>query len=415
MAAEAEHGQSDEGVGGFEAEGDAGDEPDLGVDRFGAAVGQAVLDRGQDRRGVRDDAFLQFHERRDPASAGPADPPVQRLAGLLDGHLEDQPETLFELVAAVQPGVCPGDPVEFDALFLGEVLRIFPQHVAHALQPAGTRTGRPGRGVGRRPARSTFRLGLPGQSAGVVPGLTAHLVQGVGGPPHHVERISTAHRVRAVLGHDLRDELGPVGGHMRDQGAPLRPQTIEKRLQGGHVTAGGGPHQAAAVVIDDHREVAVPTLITDLVDPEPAQTGEPVVQRLGVRPDPGDDRPHGPPRDPHQLRDGALGRLGGQPGHRVIEFQGMPRAVPRPRHVRHHHAVLAAGHPRRVGLQHRLHRAQVQRPPAAPALTGVIPGATAPAHPTTTGRTPGRPYPHDQHLVEFVELDVLDDRLLHTQ
>ncbi len=35
MAAEAEHGQGDEGVGGFESEGDAGDEPDLGVDRFG--------------------------------------------------------------------------------------------------------------------------------------------------------------------------------------------------------------------------------------------------------------------------------------------------------------------------------------------------------------------------------------------
>ena len=33
MAAEAEHGHRDEGVGGFEAEGDAGDEPDLGVDR----------------------------------------------------------------------------------------------------------------------------------------------------------------------------------------------------------------------------------------------------------------------------------------------------------------------------------------------------------------------------------------------
>ena len=60
MAAEAEHGQSDEGVGGFEAEGDAGDEPDLGVDRFGAAVGQSVLDRGQVRRGVRDDAFCSF-------------------------------------------------------------------------------------------------------------------------------------------------------------------------------------------------------------------------------------------------------------------------------------------------------------------------------------------------------------------
>ena len=34
--------------------------------------------------------FLQFHEGRDPASAGAADPPVQGLGGLVDGHLEDQ-------------------------------------------------------------------------------------------------------------------------------------------------------------------------------------------------------------------------------------------------------------------------------------------------------------------------------------
>jgi len=31
MSAEAERGHRDEGVGGFETEGDAGDEPDLGV------------------------------------------------------------------------------------------------------------------------------------------------------------------------------------------------------------------------------------------------------------------------------------------------------------------------------------------------------------------------------------------------
>jgi|GEM_PF-5974148 len=35
---------------------------------------------------------------------------------------------------------------------------------------------------------------------------------------------------------------------------------------------------------------------------------------------------------------------------------GLPRAGPRPRHMRHHHPMLAAGHPRGVGLHHRLHR-----------------------------------------------------------
>jgi len=56
-------------------------------------VGQAVLDRGQDRRldrrldrrGARATiclCFLQFHERRDPASGGAADRAVQGLTGL---------------------------------------------------------------------------------------------------------------------------------------------------------------------------------------------------------------------------------------------------------------------------------------------------------------------------------------------
>jgi len=190
MAAEAEHAHRDEGVG------DLKPKAMRVMSRIEVVLTDSVrpLDKPCSIAARIDGVcatmlFLQFHECRDPASAGPADPAVQRLAGLLDGQLEDQPETLFELVAAVQPGVGPGDPVEFDALFVGEVLRIFPQHVTHTFQSAGTRTGRPRRGIGRRPARCTSGLGLPGQSAGVVPGLTAHLVQGVGGPAHHVERI----------------------------------------------------------------------------------------------------------------------------------------------------------------------------------------------------------------------------------
>lgn len=58
MAPEAEHGEGDQGVGGFEAEGDPGDESDLGVHRYlGPSVGEAVFDRGEDRFPVFDDAL----------------------------------------------------------------------------------------------------------------------------------------------------------------------------------------------------------------------------------------------------------------------------------------------------------------------------------------------------------------------
>jgi hypothetical protein len=47
-AGEAEHREGDESVGGVEGEGAAGDQSDLGVDRFDARVAQLVFDRADD-------------------------------------------------------------------------------------------------------------------------------------------------------------------------------------------------------------------------------------------------------------------------------------------------------------------------------------------------------------------------------
>lgn len=89
--------------------------------------------------------------------------------------------------------------------------------------------------------------------------------------------------------------------------------------------------------------------------------------------------------------------------------------MPGPRHVRHDNTVLGAGHPRRVGLDHRLHRAQIQRPPAASSLTRVVPPAAPLTHSTAPRSGAGRPDPTDQHLGVPVELDSLHDGLLHTE
>ena len=85
MAAEVEHGQGDEGFGGLEAEGDAGDEPNLRVHGLDTSVGQAVLDRGEDRGLVLDDAALELDEGGDAATSGPADPAFQGRLGLVGG------------------------------------------------------------------------------------------------------------------------------------------------------------------------------------------------------------------------------------------------------------------------------------------------------------------------------------------
>ena len=217
----------------------------------------------------------------------------------------------------------------------------------------------------RVPAGSA-RTALPDSAAGFVPGLSANLVEGVGGPPDHVEGIGAADRVEALLGDHSADPVRAVRGDVGDQLAPVLAEGVEEELQGGLVPARGSPHESSRVVVDHDGEVAVAALVGDLIDSDPGQSGEPVVQRLDVVPDPGDDRPDGAPGDPHQLGHRALRTLGRQPGDLLVEHGGVTSGVPGPRHRPHRRPVLTAVHPRRVSLQLDLDRAQVQGPPPPP-------------------------------------------------
>jgi hypothetical protein len=57
-----------------------------------------VLDRGEDRGLVFDDAALEVDEGGDAAAAGPADPGLEGLDGFVVAELEDQPESFLEQV-----------------------------------------------------------------------------------------------------------------------------------------------------------------------------------------------------------------------------------------------------------------------------------------------------------------------------
>ena len=116
MVSEAEHGNGDHGVGVVEAEGGAGQESDLGVDRFDEAVGEVVLDGGQDPGPVTGDPSLELDEGGDPAAACPADPGVEVGFGLFDRETEDQPQGFLELVGAVEFGLGRRDPLELGLL-----------------------------------------------------------------------------------------------------------------------------------------------------------------------------------------------------------------------------------------------------------------------------------------------------------
>ena len=70
-------------------------------------------DRGQDRFLVFHDPALQFHERVDPAAAGPANPLVQGRGCFGRVEAEDGAEPFLQQVGPVQPRVGLGDPGEF--------------------------------------------------------------------------------------------------------------------------------------------------------------------------------------------------------------------------------------------------------------------------------------------------------------
>ena len=164
----------------------------------------------------------------------------------------------------------------------------------------------------------------------------------------------------------------------------------------------------------------MPAFVGDLVDPDAAQPGEPVGGCPGLAGHPGDDGADGAPGDPHQLGDRGLRARGGQPGDLVVEEPGMGGAVAGPWHRGHHHAVLGAGDPRRGGLQLGPHRAQVQRPPPAPALPLVIAGALLPADPAPVREPLVQADVHDEPqcrpasipVVLLAPVHVLDDGVL---
>ena len=59
-------------------------------------------------------------------------------------------------------------------------------------------------------------------------------------------------------------------------------ELVEEDVECGVVAAGAGPHQVAAVVVDDDDQVAVAAFVGDLVDPDPTQSLEPVDGRVDV-------------------------------------------------------------------------------------------------------------------------------------
>jgi hypothetical protein len=72
-----------------------------------------------------------------------------------------------------------------------------------------------------------------------------------------MKRIDATNRVGEAVSDRSGDPRRHVAGHQFDLFAARLAELIEERLDGLTVTAGRGPRQAAAVVIDDDGQVAL--------------------------------------------------------------------------------------------------------------------------------------------------------------
>ena len=113
-------------------------------------------------------------------------------------------------------------------------------------------------------------------------------------------------------------------------------------------------------------------LVGDFVDPDPAQSVQPVNRRVDVGVDARHDRPDRAPRDAQQFHHRTLGGAHRQPGREIVEVAGVAGAVAGPRHRRDRHPMITAPDPRRVGLEKHFRGAQIECSPPATTGTEVI-------------------------------------------
>src|SRR3954470_4733505 len=118
-----------------------------------------------------------------------------------------------------------------------------------------------------------------------------------------------------------------------------------------------------------------------------------------------------PPTERHATRiscaTAVLEQCTAKPRGLILECPGQARPMPRPRHRADHDPMARARDPRRVGLDERRRRAQVQRAPAPPPLAEVEPRRPAPADTKTVALTPVRPGGHDD-LARLADPHILD-------
>jgi hypothetical protein len=170
-------------------------------------------------------------------------------------ELVEQPELFFERERAVERLGGLLDFAELGELVDGLFGGALEQRPPGALDPL------PGRGV-----RAVMRVSF----------VAAVLVDGALGEADCVEGVKADVGVGDRVADGLLVAARPVDHDRPDRELAVTEQ-VEESLQGGGVATWCGPHDRAALVIDDGGEVAVSAVVADLIDSERDQPFEAAV------------------------------------------------------------------------------------------------------------------------------------------
>jgi hypothetical protein len=180
-------------------------------------------------------------------------------------------------------------------------------------------------------------------------------------------------RVKAQLGvgDRLADRALVLAAHV-DRDRPDRVAAVaelgEELGQRGAVAARTAPHDHAAGVVGDAREVAVSAAIGDLVDADANEAVEATLVKV-IGGNASHDPPDRVPGDPEQAGDRRLGHLLGQPRDDILEVARVARPRARPRHRLELRAARAAPQPAQLALDDAAVGAEIEVPPALDATT----------------------------------------------
>ena len=118
-----EHDERERGVGGVKAVRAAGDEPDLVVERLGAALVDLEADRVEDPVAVLADRFAEADEWLQAAAGQAGQQPVDQDRDVVEGEagFEDAADGFFERVGAPYLAAGGLEPGEGAGLLVGEL------------------------------------------------------------------------------------------------------------------------------------------------------------------------------------------------------------------------------------------------------------------------------------------------------